>query len=204
MPIDIAELFKATFTATKLLGRKTFPDLVYTSVQKQVIKLDPNDAHDKLLVDLIVKTMKNFVVATQRQQLRFRGNRANDVGKRMEEAIVEEMKKTKLKPNKLGASGYPDLEIDLDGKITYLELKTSSQKKLKDTHYRLFYFTSGKKIKHDAHHLMLQIQITEESPKIWVVDSWQLRDLHDLQLGLKAEWNTNQQGIDACGTISQG
>jgi hypothetical protein len=45
----------------------------------------------------------------------------------------------------------------------------------------MFYFTSGKKIKSDARHLLLQIQMEEESNKYWKVISWQIRDLSGLK-----------------------
>ena len=122
----------------------------------------------------------------------------------MEGAIVEEMKKTTLNPVKLGSSGYPDLLIVLDGKTSYLELKTSAQKNKKGTHHRLFYFTSGKKIKADAHHLLLQIQISKDMETIWKVEYWELRDLYKLNVGLKTEWNANQADFNNAGLLLQG
>ena len=117
---------------------------------------------------------------------------------------MEEMKKTTLNPVKLGSSGYPDLLIVLDGKTSYLELKTSAQKNKKGTHHRLFYFTSGKKIKADAHHLLLQIQISKDMETIWKVEYWELRDLYKLNVGLKTEWNANQADFNNAGLLLQG
>jgi hypothetical protein len=123
----------------------------------------------------------------------------------MENGIVEEMKKTKLlKPTELGSSGYPDLYVEYNKQKIYIELKTSAQKKKKETNHRLFYFTSGKKINCDAHHLLLQVQIEEEVDKYWQVVSWQLRDLYNLKVGLKTEWNANHQDFVDSGLLVEG
>ena len=122
----------------------------------------------------------------------------------METGIIEEMKKTALKPTQLGSSGYPDLFIIHNLQKIYIELKTSAQKKKRDTHHRLFYFTSGKKITCDAHHLLLQIQIEEEKDKYWRVISWQLRDLYNLKVSLKSEWNANNTDFEAAGLLREG
>ena len=122
----------------------------------------------------------------------------------MESAIVEEMKKTSLNPEKLGKTGYPDLKITLDGQTSYIELKTSAQGNKAETHHRLFYFTSGKKIKADAHHLLLQIQICKEAEIYWKVEYWELRDLYNLKVGLKTEWNANQGDFEGAGLLMKG
>lgn len=136
--------------------------------------------------------------------MRYQGDRANDVGKNMESGIIEEMKKTRLKPTQLTSSGYPDLYVEYNLQKIYIELKTSAQKKKKETQHRLFYFTSGKKITCDAHHLLLQLQIEEESGKYWKVVSWQLRDLYNLRVGLKTEWNANNRDFEEAGLIVEG
>jgi hypothetical protein len=148
--------------------------------------------------------MNNFLKTSRQASARYMANRANDAGQKMEGAIVEEMKKTSLNPTKLGSSGYPDLLVEFNGKKSYIELKTSAQKDKEGTHHRLFYFTSGKKIKYDAHHLLLQIQISEEANKYWKVEYWELRDLYNLKVGLKTEWNANQQDFDKAGLLTSG
>jgi hypothetical protein len=56
----------------------------------------------------------------------------------------------------------------------------------------------------DAHHLLLQIQIIEEADKYWKVASWELRDLYNLKVGLKTEWNANQGDFDDAGLLVKG
>jgi hypothetical protein len=148
--------------------------------------------------------MNNFLISTRKAKMRYEGDRANDVGKNMESGIIEEIKKSKLLPTQLGSSGYPDLYVEYKEQKIYIELKTSAQKKKRDTHHRLFYFTSGKKITCDAHHLLLQVQIEEVKDKIWQVVSWQLRDLYNLKVALKTEWNANHQDFVDAGLLVEG
>lgn len=200
MPVELNEVFGLQ----KQFGKQYFRDVLKASCDYTIIKVDKNNAVDRKIVDLIGGAMINFLNAVNRAGIRFKGNRANDVGKKLEDGIIEEMKKTVLKPTKLGASGYPDLYLEFDSEKVFLELKTSAQKRKRDTHYRLFYFTSGKKITCDAHHLLLQIQIEEEANKYWQVVSWQLRDLYDLKVTLKSEWNANNADFEATGLLVEG
>ena len=197
MVINIEEVF----ALPKEIGKQKFRNILEQSCKYKIIKVDPDSPDDKKIIISITKAMNNFLDSTRKGGVRYTGNRANDVGKKMETGIIEEMKKTALKPTSLGASGYPDLYVEYNSQKIYIELKTSAQKDKPNTHHRLFYFTSGKKITCDAHHLLLQIQIIEESPKYWRVVSWQLRDLYNLKVGLKTEWNANDADFEAAGVL---
>lgn len=186
------------------LKKCSFSEVLAGVCDHHILPIDRTNAEDVKLLDTIKKAMDNFMKASRKSETRYKASRANEAGSKMESAIVEEMKKTSLNPEKLGSSGYPDLHITLDGQTSYIELKTSAQKNRKGTHHRLFYFTSGKKIKMDAHHLLLQIQIAEEADKYWKVSSWELRDLYNLKVGLKTEWNANQSDFDNAGLLVKG
>lgn len=186
------------------LKKCSFSDVLVGVCAHRILPIDRTNEEDVKLLDTIKKAMDNFMKASRKSETRYKAGRANEAGSKMESAIVEEMKKTSLNPEKLGSSGYPDLLIKLDGQTSYIELKTSAQKNRRGTHHRLFYFTSGKKIKMDAHHLLLQIQIVEEADKYWKVSSWELRDLYNLKVGLKTEWNANQSDFDNAGLLVKG
>ena len=86
---------------------------------------------------------------------RYQGNRVNEIGRRIEETIVNEMNKLPLSVKRLGKTGYPDIEISYDDLTSYLEMKTSSVKE--KSGFRYFYYTSGDKIRNNARHLLLDI-----------------------------------------------
>jgi hypothetical protein len=50
----------------------------------------------------------------------------NEVGRRIEGTVVNEMNKLPLAVKRLGKTGYPDIEISYQDLIAYLEMKTSS------------------------------------------------------------------------------
>lgn len=189
---------------SKKYGKQNFRDILVAACKYNIVQVDMSNGDDRKIVDSLTKALNNFLSSTEKSGTRYKGNRANDVGKKMETGIIEEMKKTALKPTQLGSSGYPDLYIEHDLQKIYIELKTSAQKKKKDTHHRLFYFTSGKKITCNAHHLLLQIQIEEEKDKYWRVISWQLRDLYNLKVSLKSEWNANHADFEDAGLLREG
>jgi len=197
---QISDVFKLT----KRIGKQNFRDIFAKSCGYKILQINMKKARDKQIIDFISQAMANFLVSSKRSGTRYKGNRANDVGKKLEPAIIEELKKTDLLPMPLGSSGYPDLYLEYHTKKVYLELKTSAQKKKATTHHRLFYFTSGKKVKFDAHHLLLQVQIEEEADKYWRVVSWQLRDLYNLKVSLKTEWNANYADFVASGLLADG
>lgn len=197
-------IIREIFGLTRTLGKKPFKDIVKESCGFEITPIVISESHDKMLIDTITKSLKNFLKISRQGDIRYKANRVNDAGKKMESAIVEEMRKTSLNPEKLGSSGYPDLFVTFEGEKCYIELKTSAQRNKAKTHHRLFYFTSGKKIKENAHHLLLQIQISEETDKYWKVEYWELRDLYNLKVGLKTEWNANQQDFENAGLLRKG
>ena len=112
----------------------------------------------------------------------------------IENELVEEIRKTGLKPKILPAMGYPDIElIDQHGLLTYLEVKISSI--AEHSRLRSFYYTTGKKINGDARHLLLGLLIKEEKDKYWKIEEWTLTDLSKLIVYLKAEFNASNIDI---------
>jgi len=89
----------------------------------------------------------------------------------------------------LGRPGYPDCVVRQGERVTYLEIKTSASVQESNRYLRTFSFSSGKKIRADARHLLLKVQLEEEDNKIWKVVAWELRDLSTLKTRLKTEFN---------------
>lgn len=195
--MDLSEIYKFS----KDLGRVDFSELVKCSSNFKIIPVSMKNPEHKTIIDLLVKALNNFV-KSNRKATRFTGNRVNDIGSALEETIRQEILKVKMNAEKLKGSGYPDLMITHNGLTVYVEMKSSGTKNKDTVNHRLFYYTSGKKIKTDAVHLLLQIDLTEEKDKIWIVDGWTLRDLIKLKVGLKSEFNANQKDFSLLDTIS--
>jgi hypothetical protein len=179
---------------SQLTGKISFQELVNTTTEFNVIPLDKNTKPDQDLINEIVRSTKNYISYTTRTRQRYEGRRINDVGKRIEEAFVEELKKSaNLTPTLLGKTGYPDIKItDQNDRVTYLESKAIS--KSWESGFRSFYFTNGEKIESDARHLLIAWDIIEESPRYWKVNGWRLCDLSHLNnLNIKLEFNSNNK-----------
>ena len=149
-----------------------------------------NDKLDKELISNLNSILSKFLKTSTSTRSRFQGSRVNEVGRRIEELLVNELNKQPLSVRKLGSAGYPDIEIVHSGRTIYLEMKTSSV--VLESSFRYFYYTSGKKIKSDAKHLLLDITVSEESPHYWKIEKWALSDLSRLKLRLKCEFNASK------------
>jgi hypothetical protein len=178
----------------EISGRISFPDLVRSTTPYEISKLDlKNNKNDLNLFKELANAAINFIEYTKRIHQRFEGNRINEVGKRIEEAFVEELKKTKLRPKLLRKAGYPDMKIcDSAERITYLESKAISEDW--ESTLRSFYYTDGSKIDSNARHLLIAWRIEEEREKYWKVIGWKICDLYNLQqIDVKLEFNSNNR-----------
>jgi hypothetical protein len=178
------------FWIRKGLPAVSFADLVRESSGHLVLPIDPCSKEDMILLRHLSQALTAFVRLTEKSGQRFTGNRINDVGKGFEYMIADELRKTPLEAAVLGRPGYPDCILKQGERVTYLEIKTSASVQKESNRYlKTFSFSSGKKIKSDARHLLLKVQLEEEDNKIWKVVAWELRDLSTLKTRLKTEFN---------------
>jgi hypothetical protein len=147
-----------------------------------------------VLIENLKSIFKDFLKTSTSTRSRYQGDRINEVGRRIEDALVHEMNKQPFTVKKLPKTGYPDIEISQSSDhITYLEMKTSAVQA--KSGFRYFYYTNVFKIKSDARHLLLNIAVTEETPRYWKVNNWILSDLSKLSVKLKAEFNASKDDL---------
>ncbi len=187
------ELLQKVFGLSKELGRVEFPLVVKLSTGFDVIPINTSHELDKKFIETLGGILKKFLKTSASTRQRYQGSRVNEVGRRIEETIVNEMNKLPLSVKRLGSAGYPDIEISYQNLISYLEMKTSSVRE--KSGFRYFYYTSGDKIKNNARHLLLDIAVTEENPGYWKVDQWRLSDLSKLPVRLKNEFNASKTDL---------
>jgi hypothetical protein len=187
------ELLQKVFGLSRELGRVHFPLVVKLSTGYDVIPINISNRLGKTFIDTLGGILKKFLKTSASTRSRYQGNRVNEVGRRIEETIVNEMNKLPLSVTRLGKTGYPDIEISYQDLISYLEMKTSSVKE--KSGFRYLYYTSGDKIKNNARHLLLDIAVTEENPGYWKVDQWRLSDLSRLTVRLKNEFNASKTDL---------
>jgi hypothetical protein len=149
------QLLDSVFGLSKKLGKVPFPTVIKKSTGFDVIPINIHDCYDKMLIDTLNKIFKDFLKTSTSTRSRYQGDRINEVGRRIEDALVHEMNKQPLTVKKLPKTGYPDIEISQTDRITYLEMKTSAVK-VKSS-FRYFSYTNSGKIKAVARHLLLDI-----------------------------------------------
>lgn len=190
---NIEASISSVFLLSKAVSDVTFQKVVKESSGFIVIPFDATDELDKELVRSLGTILGKSLKTLTNTRSRLQGNRVNEVGRRIEELLVNELNKPPLTVKKLGSSGYPDIEISHMGRIIYLEMKTSSLDE--KSSFRYFYYTDGKKIKCDARHLLLDISVREENPHYWKIEKWALSDLSGLRLHLKCEFNATKSDL---------
>lgn len=95
-------------------------------------------------------------------------------------------------------SGYPDLRLVHlpSGRVTYLDPKLYEQTNRKSS-LRTFYFEPKKntnKVLDDAHHLLIGIAHDGKDGQ-WKFLSWELVDLHQFRVRLKAEFQASNRDL---------
>ena len=88
---------------------------------------------DKKFIDTLGEILKRFLKTSTSTHSRYQGNRVNEVGRRIQETIVNGMNKPPLSTKRLGKMGYPDIEISYQDLISYLEMKYLLSKKSQDS-----------------------------------------------------------------------
>lgn len=187
------EELRKVFGLSKKIGKVPFPLIVNLSTGFNVIPFNADIGEDKELIGILANILKRFLKTSTSTRSRYEGGRVNEVGRRIEKGLVNEMDKQPLSVKQLPKSGYPDIEIIYKDSVIYLEMKTSAVKT--NSGFRYFYYTGGDKIKTNAKHLLLDITVTEETPRYWKVDSWALSDLSKLKVKLKNEFNASKSDL---------
>jgi len=192
--VDVKDAIRKVMELAPDLKNVSFRDLVEATSEFELHPLDAKLPEDKELIEDLSAAFKHFVAFSSKTGTRFTATRINDVSRHIEEVLVEQMHKSGLKARILGESGYPDIELtDKHNRVSYLEVKISSKQKL--TSFRTFYYTSGKKIKSDARHLLVGLHFSETADKHWKAEQWELIDLSKLFVNLKAEFNASNIDI---------
>jgi hypothetical protein len=147
-----------------ILDKVSFKEVLELTSPYKLYPINLSQEDDKELIESLIKSCKHFLALSNKTKRGYEGERINEVSKAIENELVEEIRKTGLSTKILSAQGYPDIELtDRHERVTYLEIKISS--KTKKTGFRAFYYSTGKKIKSDARHLLLGLGIVKAGEK---------------------------------------
>lgn len=191
---------KNIFRLSKQVGHVPFRDVVRESSGFEVLPMT-EDAEDKELITQLRYALSSFMTLAEKSNMRFTGNRINDVGKKFENVLTNQVERTTIEIKPLRSSGYPDYKLKQGDRITYLDIKATGNPDSEESTFRTFYYSSGRKLDSDGRHLLVKFQMTEEQPKSWKVADWEIKDLYNLEVGLKTEFNTGFAGIAKVKTV---
>lgn len=84
------------FHLSSELGKIEFPLIVKSSTGYDVIPINPSYESDRRFVEILNSILKKFLKTSASTRTRYQGNRINEIGRRIEETIVNEMNKSPL------------------------------------------------------------------------------------------------------------
>lgn len=138
-----------------------------------------------------------------------RAARVNEAGLQVEDILVECLRaqgfQAKVPRTQSGvqrAVGYPDIELQRDGLITYLEVKVYSSH-TEQSSQRTFYLSPSKdpKITTDASHLLAAFTLVSDQPDRYRAVGYKLVDLYNLDCRLKYEFNASNRDLYTEGNV---
>lgn len=184
-----------------------FASLIETSTGNRVLAFDPNQPAEAEILAGIRAAMDRILEEFNRpDSITHQERRINEVSAYFEEALLEELDREpglvcelpRTSEGNLQRSGYPDLVIrhQASGRVAYLDPKLVEETSM-DSSLRTFYFTPRRetnKVLHDAHHLLIGIEHDGNNRK-WKYLRWNLVDLADFRVTLKAEFQANNRDL---------
>lgn len=189
----------------------TLNDVVYRDTNYNIIKYRGAGAGSAKLVTRITDCVK-FIIK-HNTKYRYHVPRINDVNKPLVIDLIQLFYRNNIDVNLLGpGETYPDMMVSLkeDPRIkSYLDIKVSTSyqsPKKKNSSYRCVYYTTGRKIKCNAMHLMLRVFLRRKdmNTNIWLPNNQKVYDLYDAPLYLRNEYSILNSELDDLMVFSDG
>lgn len=157
------------------------------------------------LLDVLVKGLDDMMARAK--YTNYTANRINEIGSQIEleiRQIVDNSPLCKLKP--MQRTGYPDLAVAINGETAHIEIKTTTEEPTSESGFRTFYISSWSKVKCDSYHLLIQLFVRRvtgaEKVNVQLL-SWRIKDLSNLNLVLKMEYNASLQELNQLPSLRQ-
>ncbi len=129
--------------------------------------------------------------------------RMNEAGNQVENVVIEAMRsrgfearRPKGESGRVKSTGYPDLEVEIDGTVFYVEVKTFSAATI-DSSQRSFYLSPSTdfKVTRDAIHLLVAVELSPGAKGSYQARSVRWLDLSGLRCDLKYEFNASNRDL---------
>lgn len=175
---------------------------------KAVRPVKPGDAADQRLLREIGLALDAVLARLNDPAHPAHGQaRINEVSAHFENAILEELNRRpgfrcavpKTAEGRTQRSGYPDLRLEdtRTGRVIYLDPKLYAAGG-REGSLRTFYFEPKRgtnKVLDDAHHLLVGVEHGGRQGRVWTFARWEIVDLSQLNVRLKAEFQAANRDI---------
>lgn len=185
-----------------------FAEVIFDTTGHKVRPLDPKDQTDARVVreishalDEVVRQMNAPGSAIQRV------GRINEVSSHFEDALRDLIDRApglscdfpRTAEGRVQRSGYPDLRVvdDASGRVYYLDPKLYAAGS-RESSFRTFYFEPKKstnKVRDDAVHFIVGFEHAPRTEGRWKFTRWDLVDLSQFQVKLKAEFQGSNRDM---------
>jgi hypothetical protein len=206
--MDVGQAVLAVAKADRELKEIPFAEVVKAATGRRILPFDLKNENDRELLskigaamDEVMKRMNATNSVAQKQR------RINEVSSHFEDEMKKVLNDTPgfscdyphLASGKIQRSGYPDLRLadKKSGRIIYLDPKLYEATS-RGSSLRTFYFepkTDTNKILDDAHHLIVGFAHDGKKSGQWKFLSWELVDLFQFKVRLKAEFQGSNRDL---------
>lgn len=202
---DLRPLIGPLMRDEQELANVRFADVVSAATGKKIIPLGTNGA-DRAFIAKVGSALDRVLAAMNATNSPAHAKRRiNEVSSLFEESIRAELNKVdglvcdfpRTSGGAYQRSGYPDLRV-IDkptGRIAYIDPKLF-ERGSKGSSFRTFYFEPKRntnKILDDAHHLVVGVEHDGKSNGRWQFTRWELIDLANFRVKLKAEFQASNR-----------
>lgn len=184
-----------------------FREVIRVATGRTVLPLDPREAAGSAILAAVSSALDATLTRLNRPDSPARTEpRINEVSVLFETALREfldqlpefDCSRPVTAAGKSQAAGYPDLRIRHlpTGRIAYLDPKLYAAGS-RASSLRTFYFTPRQetnKVLDDAHHLLAGIE-HRGSPGAWTFAGWNIVDLYQFHVRLKAEYQASNRDL---------
>lgn len=203
---DRSVQIQALMETSRSMKGVPFRDVVKAATGFEILAVDPKSPADAALLEHVTKASDALISWLNQEPSPVEGlRRINEASHQVEDRLRQLLNTgdftCTVPPTAAGKeqrSGYPDLKIVHvpTGAVTYLDPKLYEAKS-RASSLRTFYYeprTLTGKIQSDAHHLLLGIA-HDGKDGAWTFLSWDLVDLHDFHMRLKAEFQGSNRDL---------
>jgi hypothetical protein len=185
-----------------------FPDVIVAATGKRVLPIDGKSEIDRRVIKQVSGVLDEVVKRMNAPESPMQNvARINEVSSHVEDLLRELLNATpglscdfpRTSEGHIQRSGYPDLRIvDVASqRLFYLDPKLYAAGS-RESSFRTFYFepkTATNKVRDDAVHLLVGFEHEVKSGGRWNFTRWDLVDLADFKVRLKAEFQGSNKDI---------